>query len=362
MVVLLPCGLALNIPFMTRLTVTYFFRRPRPEYHSIEQLFAGLAHQLNHQSDGLVADRVYCSHSQVTPLNLVRNCLHAKRRRSAVNHITGDVHYLALALPRHATVLTVHDCILLTRYPKWHPIHWFHYYVWYKWPISRAGYVTTISEKSKAELVQAVGKAANKMQVIVNYYDPKFNYLPRPFNSNCPTLLHLGTAPHKNLDRLINAITGLPCRLVIVGRLTEANKRALQTHLIDYEQHADISQEAVKQLYEQCDLVSFVSLYEGFGMPVLEGQVVGRPVVTSNISPMTEVGGTGACYVDPTDVSAIRRGILRVWQDEAYRAALITNGRLNAQQYTIERVSAQYAALYDRLAQPRHTNTMNTIA
>ena len=104
------------------------------------------------------------------------------------------------------------------------------------------------------------------------------------------------------------------------------------------------------ELYGQCDIVTFVSLYEGFGMPVLEGQVIGRPVVTSNISPMTEVGGAGACYVDPTDIDDIRRGILRVWQDETYRNKLLRAGRANAQLYSIERVTARYVALYESLA------------
>jgi glycosyltransferase involved in cell wall biosynthesis len=65
---------------------------------------------------------------------------------------------------------------------------------------------------------------------------------------------------------------------------------------------------------------------------------------------MTEVGGEGACYVDPTDIDDIRRGILRVWQDETYRNKLVRAGRANAQLYSIERVTARYVALYESLA------------
>jgi glycosyltransferase involved in cell wall biosynthesis len=191
---------------------------------------------------------------------------------------------------------------------------------------------------------------ADKVIVIPNGYDPAFTFNPRPFNLEKPTLLHIGTAPHKNLSRLVEAIEGLSCRLVIVGELTSVEKENLGNRRIDYRQYVDVSQEQIVDLYGQCDIVTFVSLYEGFGMPVLEGQVIGRPVVTSNISPMTEVGGEGACYVDPTDIDDIRRGILRVWQDETYRNELVRAGRANAQLYSIERVTARYVALYESLA------------
>ncbi|GAB3710009.1 hypothetical protein GCM10027592_46640 [Spirosoma flavus] len=84
-------------------------------------------------------------------------------------------------------------------------------------------------------------------------------------------------------------------------------------------------------------------------MPILEAQAVGRPVLASHISPLTAIGGSGACYVDPTDVTAIRAGIERICQDETYRNNLIQAGRENVANFTSESVAAEYKALYGSL-------------
>ena len=70
--------------------------------------------------------------------------------------------------------------------------------------------------------------------------------------------------------------------------------------------------EEVVALYQSCDAVCFVSTYEGFGLPILKAQAVGRPVLTSDISPLREVAGEGALKVDPLDVAAIRSGLTRL--------------------------------------------------
>jgi len=263
--------------------------------------------------------------------------------------VTGDVHYVALATKKHKTVLTIADCVLLNRTPKTSLRFYVFWLLWYYLPIRKAGIVTAISYKTKQELYRYVGKLANKVVVIPCSYAQVFKYYEKLFNTDKPLLLQIGTAPHKNLHRLVEAIAGLPCQLIIVGKITDNEIGHLANHNIDYCAYAGISQEQIVRLYKQCDMVMFVSLYEGFGVPILEAQAVGRPVITSNRSPMTEVGGEGACYVDPMDAGAIREGVLRVWHDSEYRAELIRHGLKNVQSYTVENVAAQYAELYARL-------------
>ncbi len=331
-------------------TIAFFFRHPRTEYHSIERLFGGLATYFNQQAGRETVRIVQCPHSRVTPLNLLRNCLYARRYQGRINHITGDVHYLTVALPKRSTILTIHDCVLLTRYPKWHPMHWFHYYIWYKWPISRAGLVTTISEKSKAELIQAVGISPDRIQVVSNFYDPGFitDESPTPPKKQ-PVILQIGTGVNKNLERLITAVAPLSCRLVIIGQLTALQKELLLVHQVDYQEMYNVDFATLRQAYVAADLVTFVSLYEGFGLPIIEAQAMNRPVLTSSIEPMCTIAGKGAALVDPTDVLAIRSAIERILTDDSYRNSLQRSGKVNAGLYSIERIANQYAGLYNSL-------------
>ncbi|AQG80572.1 glycosyltransferase family 4 protein [Spirosoma montaniterrae] len=275
-----------------------------------------------------------------------RNLRFARQQQADVFHITGDVHYLALALPKSRTVLTIHDAIPLVRNrhrPLRYALFWL---LWYYWPMRRASIVTTVSEKSRQELLQRVGRVARKVVVVANPVGSLFQYCPQPVNTRCPTLLHIGTAPHKNLTRLIQALDGFACRLIIVGPLTDSDKAELNHRRIVYENYVDLPQHQLLNLYKTCDLVSFVSTYEGFGLPILEAQAVGRPVLTSAISPLREVAGMGAHFVDPTNIQDIRAGLERICGDVAYRETLVANGLVNVKKFTISQIERYYAALY----------------
>jgi glycosyltransferase involved in cell wall biosynthesis len=102
--------------------------------------------------------------------------------------------------------------------------------------------------------------------------------------------------------------------------------------------------------YERADLVIFVSLAEGFGMPIIEAQAVGRPVIVSNLSPMKEVAGEGALAVDPFDIEAIRSAIRTVIEDGQLRHRMIAAGLENVKRFNAEVVAGQYAQLYRSIA------------
>lgn len=330
-------------PLDTRLHgVVQFTRRPLPGYHSIEKLFSAVRGALRPLADVRVEE---CPHVSRSILPRIRNLRWAKRAAGRVSHVVGDVHYLALGLPGARTLLTVHDCVALHRGSKFKRAVLRKLY--FQWPVTRAARVSTISQATRDELVRVTGCDPAKVQVIPNCVAPEFRPEPREFNTARPALLLVGTLPHKNLERTLEALRGIPCRLRIIGRLTSQQRALLQE--FEYVNEFDLTTRQMAAAYRDSDLLVFASLYEGFGMPILEAQASGRPVVTSNLSSMPEVAGDGACLVDPNHTESIRAGVTRVIQDHDYRGGLIAQGLQNVEKYRPERVAAMYMEVYREL-------------
>ncbi len=330
------------------MTITYLVRSPGTG-HSIEGLFDGIAREISGQ-EGVTTNVIQLPCISRGLWSVWKNMRFASKLKADVFHVTGDVHYAVLALPASRTILTIHDCITLKMNRNRSLRYALFWLLWYYLPLRRAAVVTAVSDKTRQELVRYIGQVAQKTQVIPNGYDPAFVFRPKKFCHDRPVLLHMGTAPHKNLSRLIAAIDGMACTLVIVGPLTHEVITDLQHRRIDYRQYENLSRAEIVQCCVDCDIVCFVSTYEGFGMPIIEANAVGRVVITSDCSPMREVAARAAHLVDPTDAAAIRQGILRLIQDDIYRQHLIDTGLPNARRYTMPTVAAQYATLYCQLA------------
>lgn len=281
-----------------------------------------------------------------TENNFIANFIFALRSRGGIRHVTGDIHYVVLALGKKRTILTIHDSVFLTRYGKWDIKYWLIKYFWYQLPIHFAQVVTVISEKTKRELIKLTGVNEEKIKVIPNFYDPRFTFVPGQFNKQCPKILQIGTKSNKNINGLIEAIKFIPCELWAVGVLEEDTRALLKKNNIRYVSYENISFDTLKGLYETCDIVSFISTYEGFGLPMLEAFAVGRPLITSCLSPMGEIAEDAAAKVNPYNVFDIRRGLLKIIEDDAFREELIGNGRKLAQKYHIDTVQKMYEDLY----------------
>ena len=137
--------------------------------------------------------------------------------------------------------------------------------------------------------------------------------------------------------------------LVIIGKLSAAQDSLLREYQIKYENYPAASDEEILTYYYGADIVLFVSLYEGFGLPILEAQAVGRPIVTSSREPMRSVAGQGALLVDPEDVEAIREGVRVIAADVELQNKLLSNGLENVKQYAPKKVALKYASLYERI-------------
>jgi glycosyltransferase involved in cell wall biosynthesis len=327
--------------------ITYIFRRRSATVFSIEKLFDVLYTRF--EKSGESVRRLELPHISTGLVSVLRNMWFvAGRRNKGVLHITGDVHYAALLCPFSKTVITIHDCVVLQRGTGFKRlVLWT---LWFWLPLRLASAITVISEQTKSEVLATVAIPEGKITVIPNFVDPAFAFYERPFASEQPRILHVGTTPNKNLPKVIAALRGIPCVLVIVGQLPQAALEELEENGVRYESFVGIDHASMIRLYRDADIISFPSSYEGFGMPILEGQAVGRPVLTSDLEPMRSVAGRGgALLVNPESMDAIREGFRALMDDGSLRARLIAAGRDNCRHYGLEAVAASYCALYRRL-------------
>jgi glycosyltransferase involved in cell wall biosynthesis len=322
-----------------------FLRASRSEAFSIEEVFSTIMHAFPRD---LRYEFVQLPFSGAGITTLIGNIRNAHSQQGTVNHITGDVQYIALGLPASFTLLTIHDLRILELRSGLK--QWMIKMLWFHWPIKRVRYISVISEATKRALLKHIKVDPDKIYIIYNPVSPAFTFTPKNFEPENHTILHLGTKENKNLERLITAIEGLTCRLRIIGKLTSEQKSLLRKNKIQFTNSFDLTPNQIIEEFRHADLVSFVSLYEGFGMPIIEAQATGRPVITSNCSSMPEVAGEGALLVDPTSVEEIRAGILRLIHDESLRNSLIQKGLENVKRFDAKVIAEQYAALYRKIA------------
>ena len=329
--------------------IVHFQRLPDSSFHSIERVFASVRSALN----GVEIKVKVCPFESRGVFKRLGNMVTASLCQGHVNHITGDVHYLALLLRKRRTILTIHDC----RGMLWQSgiRRLFFQLVWLKLPVARSAVVTAISEQTRQEVLLYTSCPKDKVRVIPDPVGSEFRPTPKAFRTDQPRILQVGTAINKNIERLVEALSGLHCKLDVVGPLSAVARRQLEQAGIEYECAEDPSDSDVAAKYRDADLLVFCSTYEGFGMPIIEAQAVGRPVVTSNMEPMAEVAGGAACLVDPYDVGSMRKGILRVIEDPTYREDLVRRGFENVNRFSAEEIGRRYLKLYQEMVRPYET-------
>ncbi len=328
------------------MNLSLFYRHPAPEYHSIEQLFDTIS---NNYPDLVKVKKVYAQHKSKGFINRVLIGIHARKNQSDINHITGDIHFIAPFLKKDKTILTIHDIgsIKLGNFLK----KWILKLFWFTIPAKSVAYVTVISEFTKNELLDYIKIDPAKVVVIPNCISSIYQYTDKEFSTKKPVILQIGTKENKNLFRLIKAIKVISCKLVIVGKLNEGQTIFLHENNIDFENYFNIDENKLLGLYNESDIVSFISTYEGFGLPILEANAVGRVVLSSNIEPMNTVASDAAYKVNPFNVDEIKKGIQTLINDNDLRKKLILSGRENVKKYKPQQIAIQYYNLYNKVSQ-----------
>jgi glycosyltransferase involved in cell wall biosynthesis len=239
--------------------------------------------------------------------------------------------------------LTIHDIEALKRKEGWRKLVF--KFLWFDVPIKNAKIITTISQFSKNE-IENIGNYTTPIKVIYNPLTLPITFSPKEFDVGNTKILHLGVKKNKNLTRTIEALQGIKCHLTIIGNIEEELLELLEFNEINYTIKSGLSNAEVIQEYVNCDIVSFVSTYEGFGLPIVEAQAVGRPVLTSNVASMPEVAGKGALLVNPFSVAEIRDGFLKLINDIEFRESLIAQGLINVKRFDPSKIANQYKDLY----------------
>jgi len=321
--------------------ISYVMRNPGNHAFSIEKVFSAVLPVISEKAE---TEMVYMPASGAKPNAVIRNLMAARKIQADIIHITGDVHYVALVTPKNKTVITVHDLVTLENNKgfKRAVLKLF----WFTLPLKRCKRIIAISEKTKRDIIAEFPQLEGKIIVIPDPVDHAFVYSGYEFNNEVPTILQIGTKENKNLLRVAEALRDIRCKLQIIGKLNQTQIEVLEKNKIVYENCYQISDEELIEKYKQCDMVVFASTYEGFGMPIIEAQSIGRPIVTSNIEPMITVSGPKSCLVDPFSAASIREGILKIINDKVYRQSLISAGIENSKKYSDTSVGEQYINAY----------------
>ena len=239
---------------------------------------------------------------------------------------------------RAPVVLTVHDLAVL-RHPE-------AFRRWHRSTaraalagVSGAAAVIAVSEFTKSEIVELLALPAERIRVVPNGVEPVFTDAGPAAEGDY--VVAVGTLePRKNLARVVEAAKLAGCELRVVG--------ARSWGRVDVAGWTGrVSDADLAALYRGARCAVYVSLYEGFGLPVLEAMASGTPVVTSAGGATEEVAGGAAVLVDPTDVEAIAAGIAEA---EARREELVPRGLARAASFTWERAADAVERLWRELA------------
>jgi glycosyltransferase involved in cell wall biosynthesis len=265
------------------------------------------------------------------------------------------------------SIVTIHDLSFVREPDSVMPGMSRHLNKWVPWSVQQASHVIAVSEATRQDLIELYQTPPEKISVLYHGVGPEFkpiremaclNAVRQKYGLNDgPFILSVGTIqPRKNYQRLIQAFAKVDSKamLVIAGGtgwkneaiFDEVNKLGLQERVRFPGFVAEVNLPA---LYSAATLVIYPSLYEGFGLPVLEALACGAPVIASNRSSLPEVVGEAGLLIDPYDIEGMAMAMRQLLEDSSLRARLSGAGQARAASFTWSKTATELVNLYKKV-------------
>jgi glycosyltransferase involved in cell wall biosynthesis len=269
--------------------------------------------------------------------------------------------------PGTPTIVTIHDLSFVREPDSTMPGMSVHLNKWVPHSVKRADRVIAVSEATRRDLIEFYQTPPAKISVIYHGVSPEFRPVQEKERLRAvrykygldqrPFILSVGTIqPRKNYQRLVQAFASInqPLSLVIAGsegwNCDDVYREVERLGLDDRVYFPGfVAEEDLPVLLSAATLFGYPSLYEGFGLPVLEAMACGTPIVAANQSSLPEVVGDAGLTVDPTDVAALATAITRLLDDPSLRERLSAAGLAQAAKFTWPTTAAKLLRVYQEV-------------
>lgn len=330
------------------------------------------------RQNGRIRNGEFEKHTLVYPESLLsRNfswlwrsyLLGRKLGRDRIDLFHGLSNEIPFDLPKPGirSVVTIHDLIYM-RYPEWYnPIDRAIYIRKAKHAARRADRVIAISEQTASDILEFTGAPAEKIDVVYQGCDPSFyspleeaqkSRIKEKYALPGDYLLYVGTIePRKNLLKVVQAlhVDSLDIPLIVIGRATpyiDRVRQFIREHSLENVRFLkNVPNEDLPGIYQMAKVFLYPSLFEGFGIPILEALASRTPVITSTGSCLAESGGKSSVYVNPGQPGELAAAIRRVLDDSKLQDAMKREGYKHALGFTEDRITDNIMRVYRKAMQ-----------
>ncbi len=280
--------------------------------------------------------------------------------------LSGEIPY-GLKQNKIKSVVTIHDLIFMI-YPDFYnffdrKLHYFKF----KKACNQSDHIIAITEQTKNDIIKFFDVNPNKISIIyqgcnnafkIKYSEIQKEQIALKFNLPEKFVLNVGTIEErKNIFEVVKAIkeikeTDIP--LVIIGKKTKYSQN-IEKYIIENNMQNQvfflngISIIELAIIYQLATIFIYPSLYEGFGIPIIEALFSKTPVITSNRSCLPEAGGPDSIYINPENSEDIKTALLSLWNDKSKREAIIDKGHNFVQKFNDEVIAKNIMDLYKKI-------------